>query len=730
MNKLILGLLLLLGAVAGAGGCKGSKAGAPAATAEREPTRRSLIRNARRASVWRFVYCLEAGQSPDELIKLLANIADQQPFGKRVEVVNCDEVDTDTLGAGPVTLFGSRLPDYERLPLQTTPGGYRFDDRLDLLAEDVLFLPYYRNPWGKGATVSGVFLSRDPARLTGKLTEEYGNNWDRMFWNNWAYEIHRAGGDRVYGAWRDTSWRFDAGREIALDSPDVPVYDSTGLRIYAYDGVLPRSEVERIAVLLRDLRGLIDSLGEQPRTTYPEIRLYPTLERIGLRTGNMNPVQFDAAKDILHLVPTFLNYAELQASATIWAMLLGGDDSEADELRRIARLQLRARNSLEDEVLLAEWNALRLKGDDVWAPGEERTSQYLERARIFRELLREEETTSLPVPALASINKPDPPLAGMTFAHEGYRMHNGYGGEKIVSSLDSLGELNVNAVAIVPYTFMRNADQPTALFIPNRGGSENDWSVIRSIREARVRGWSVLLKPQIWLGGDSWPGDVGFATEAEWDRWFAGYKYWITHYALLAQQERVTALCLGTELVKTTLTHPEHWRDIIRTVRKVYGGQLTYAANWGEEFENFSFWKDLDAIGLNSYYPLSDKDQPTDEDLLDGARRWFTMAAKVSQRNDRPLWLTEVGFRSVERAWVNPHAEPNDRPADLTAQARSYRALLQAAAATPELQGMFVWKWPSYLGRNTYRGERVGFTPGGKPAADELERFYGDWTER
>ncbi|WP_157975898.1 glycoside hydrolase family 113 [Lewinella sp. IMCC34191] len=315
-------------------------------------------------------------------------------------------------------------------------------------------------------------------------------------------------------------------------------------------------------------------------------------------------------------------------------------------------------------------------------------------------------------------------VRGMTFAHEGYRGHNGYGGELAGLSLDSLKRLNVNAVAIVPYTFMRGMEPIDTLPIPEHYGAENDSAVLVSIRQARARGMQVMLKPQIWIRG-SWPGEIDFSGPDAWDRFFLAYQRWIGHYADMAQSEQVEALCIGTELVHATLQYPERWRAIIRELRSRYDGKLTYAANWGEEFENLSFWEDLDIIGLNSYYPLADHTEPDDAELMAGARRWITVADRIGQENDRPVWLTEVGYRSVATAWMNPHAEAGDRASSLDHQARCYAALANAVRASDRVTGMFVWKWPSYLGHQEDRaGREVGFVPGGKPAGLILRELY------
>jgi len=321
-------------------------------------------------------------------------------------------------------------------------------------------------------------------------------------------------------------------------------------------------------------------------------------------------------------------------------------------------------------------------------------------------------------------------MRGMTFAHEGYDGVRGYGGTAVIPSLDSLAKLNVNAVAIVPYTFMRNPSIPIELPIPQRKGSETDEAVLHSVKEAKKRGWAVMMKPQIWIGGGHWPGDVNFETEAAWEEWFGHYETWILHYARMCEANEVDALCLGTELVHTTLKHPDKWRHIIAEARKVYSGTLTYAANWGEEFEGFSFWDDLDVVGLNSYYPLSPKPDPSDAELLAGAKEWMIKANNISAKVGKPFWLTEVGFRSAKQAWLNPHEAAGEREISNECQERCFYALTLATQEAPMLEGMFVWKWPSYLGRGQRKSDHRdrkpgrGFTPGGKPAGEVLKRYY------
>ena len=345
-------------------------------------------------------------------------------------------------------------------------------------------------------------------------------------------------------------------------------------------------------------------------------------------------------------------------------------------------------------------------------------------------------TTTINVDAASLAIAPPPQLQwrGMTFAHEGYDGIRGYGGTDTEASLDSLAHLGVNAIAIVPYTFMRDAGTPAALPVPEQLGGETDASVIASIQQAHQRGWAAMLKPQIWVK-DSWPGEIDFASAEDWSAWQDHYRTWILHYAQLAADHEAEALCIGTELTRAALEHPAFWRKLIEDTRAVYPGTITYAANWGQEFEGITWWDAVDVMGLNGYYPLSPKPAPTDAELLAGAEAWLSMAEALSRRVGRPWWLTEVGYRSVKQAWRNPHAEVAGRASDTLAQARCYAALFRAAADSERLQGTWIWKWPSYLGYGMTDGERTSrwygdarteFAPSAPVTADLVRAFYTD----
>jgi hypothetical protein len=211
-------------------------------------------------------------------------------------------------------------------------------------------------------------------------------------------------------------------------------------------------------------------------------------------------------------------------------------------------------------------------------------------------------------------------------------------------------------------------------------------------------------------------------SKADWDAFFRYYEAWMVHYALMAEIHHMDMLCVGTEFAKATLAREDDWRKLIRKLRLIYSGPMVYAANWGEEFENLKFWDELDYIGLDCYYPLSKANQPSDAELLAGFRSVLGKVEKVATRNGKPVILTEIGFRSVEAPWKQPHESSRGPALSLQCQERCYRAVVQALGEADFIEGIFWWKWPSTL-ENGGPAD-TGFGPNGKPAEQVVETWF------
>ena len=175
------------------------------------------------------------------------------------------------------------------------------------------------------------------------------------------------------------------------------------------------------------------------------------------------------------------------------------------------------------------------------------------------------------------------------------------------------------------------------------------------IRHAHHLGLKVMLKPHVQLtrrDNGAWRGKIEMPDDESWKLWFAAYQRFILHYARLAAQEEVDLFCIGTELAATTQRQTP-WRQVIARVREHYSGPLVYAAHW-DNFDRIGFWDALDYIGINAYFPLSDAAPPTAAALERRARQLADYISLLHQRTNKPVLLTEVGFKSVQGTSLEP----------------------------------------------------------------------------
>ena len=291
--------------------------------------------------------------------------------------------------------------------------------------------------------------------------------------------------------------------------------------------------------------------------------------------------------------------------------------------------------------------------------------------------------------------------------------------------MPALKEVNANWVAVIPYAFIRPGDCNVIHDVKNwQWWGERPEGIIETIKLARKNELNILLKPQIWIPG-SWPGDLTFKTEEEWQKWETTYRQYIMHYVMIADSMNVPMLCIGTELKHTTRLRTDFWEKLIEDIRCIYDGDLTYAANW-DNYTNIPFWQLLDYIGIDAYFPLSDDRLPDLQKLL---KLWEPIRKEIdrfSDKADLPYIFTEYGYLSVDAA-ASRHWELeqviHSRQINEEAQAIAIRAILQSFAKSDHWKGAFLWKWfPEMKGHEGFP-ER-DYTPQGKLAEHVLRELY------
>lgn len=250
-----------------------------------------------------------------------------------------------------------------------------------------------------------------------------------------------------------------------------------------------------------------------------------------------------------------------------------------------------------------------------------------------------------------------------------------------------------------------------------------DEDVIAVIRQARAFGLQVTLFPILWIeqrAEGEWRGRLAPEDPA---LWFASYRDFVLHYVQIAATEDVWAASVGSELGSMEVWETQ-WRTLIAACRERYEGRLLYSANW-DHFDRTPFWDALDFIGVTGYYELA-----RDENAQPGAESltlaWVPVVQQlrvVSEENERPVLITEVGYVSQSIAAARPWDYTVDGEVNLGAQYDAFVALHHAWRDQSFLAGVFVWNWFGDGG-----SQDNGYTPRNKPSEQVLRGWFGGST--
>lgn len=284
--------------------------------------------------------------------------------------------------------------------------------------------------------------------------------------------------------------------------------------------------------------------------------------------------------------------------------------------------------------------------------------------------------------------------------------------------------------------------------------------------------------------------------------WFDYYTAFAASYAALSQQYHLPYFIIGdqlddvtTDTTRTSLAGDKYgvdrgvpgdsfptctgrrdceWRHVIHALRSPeyasflhhkpqtgggYTGKLIYASSWGAstdglstpEFEQVSWWDAVDIIGVDAYFPLSQRS--ADLDVASLQRAWngslqsgasdqkniTQRLATVSAKFNKPILFTSAGYASSPGANNTPLAVEGvgsstgtKTPVDGVEQSNDMQALLQTFNGLPWWAGVF-WNGeqpvsPHYdqanwASNSNWAGDTLSTS---KPAGQWLATFYKD----
>ena len=292
------------------------------------------------------------------------------------------------------------------------------------------------------------------------------------------------------------------------------------------------------------------------------------------------------------------------------------------------------------------------------------------------------------------------------------------------SHVNPVVKVNANFAAVMPFGFIKNLDHPEINHNTDRQWfGETKPGSKQYIEELRKKGIKVMIKPQIWVWKGEFTGLIKMSTEENWKALEDSYTSFILEYTKLAQEVNAEILCIGTELELFVKHRPQYWTDLIKEIKTIYSGKLTYAANW-DEFKRTPFWDQLDYIGIDAYFPVSNQKTPTYEECIEGWKAHKPIITKLSETYNKPVLFTEYGYRSVDfsgrEPWVSDIAMD---VVNLDAQVNTTKALFETFWKEPWFAGGFIWKW--FHKHDEVGGENNSrFTPQNKPAEDVIRQYY------
>ena len=234
-------------------------------------------------------------------------------------------------------------------------------------------------------------------------------------------------------------------------------------------------------------------------------------------------------------------------------------------------------------------------------------------------------------------------------------------------------------------------------------------------RCARDLGLKVILKAMVNCRDGYWRAYIRFfdqevPVEPGWRDWFPSWSDHVKRVAEMAEENHADMYCIGCEMVGTDHREQE-WRQLIREVRTIYAGPLTYNCDKYQE-DRISWWDALDLISSSGYYPVDDLD------------RQFTRIKRVADLIGKPFMFMECGCPSRLGSEFRPNDWNFGKGISLETQAKWYEAFLDAVERFPFVKGTSWWDWPATRLYPEYAGaDNNGYCTFGKPANRLLREF-------
>lgn len=295
----------------------------------------------------------------------------------------------------------------------------------------------------------------------------------------------------------------------------------------------------------------------------------------------------------------------------------------------------------------------------------------------------------------------------------------------VTKSIAHLHHDGVNWLSIQAAWFQK--DNASTVIAPDPKKTPTDNSVTYLVKLAHHDGMRVFLDPFV-------NSQEGSGWQARFDprspsAWFRSFDHYLVHYAKLAQKDHVDMLAIGDEFdsLDDVPSYEPDWAHAIEVARHYYRGPITYGADF-THYQKVTFWKQLDDVGVDAYFPLSQSAGPTTGQLTsswnrlaNGIQAWRRSAGLTQ----KPFVITELGYPSEDGATVAPGSWYPNQPVNLTIQEKCYLATFQSIWQRPWLKGI-MWFWWANPSNPHWQGgtHDNGYTLRDKPVEKTLKHYF------
>src|SRR3989344_2134363 len=265
------------------------------------------------------------------------------------------------------------------------------------------------------------------------------------------------------------------------------------------------------------------------------------------------------------------------------------------------------------------------------------------------------------------------------------------------------------------------------------------------LNKMKADGFKVYMMPQICCADTS---KANFSKEW-WDVWFNEYEKYAMYFVDKANKYNVEYLVITGDSVvvgaspdKRPADYKERLEAVYSKAKSAYKGKLGRGLFIGGEIgskipdiwpntDSMPFIEQADFIGINWWVGLTDKNNPTQEELNANVKRIFDLRLKpLYEKYKKPIILQQVAYPSIDggltgKAGVDDAATALWEPysdkykLDLEEQAMGFEALMKNVAETSYVIGIYPFTyWPDDFPLTKEYNVR------GKPAEEVLSQWY------